>query len=52
MTVKELIEFLSKQPAGATIKAWNPEAEEYEEVTGAVWGFDGVLFFQTTTDER
>jgi hypothetical protein len=47
MTVNELIEFLSAQPFGLTVKTWNPDADEYEEVTGAVFGQDGVLFLQT-----
>ena len=51
MTVKELIEFLSAQPADATIKTWSPEADEYEEATGAVFSPDGVLFLQTATKQ-
>ncbi len=48
MTVTELIEFLSAQPLGAPVKTWSPETEDYEEVIGAVWSLDGVLFFQTS----
>jgi hypothetical protein len=47
MTVKELIEFLSVHPPGVTLKAWSPETDDYEDVTGAVWSVDGVLFLQT-----
>jgi hypothetical protein len=47
MTIKELIEFLSVLPPGDTLKAWSPETDKYEDVIGAVWGRDGVLFLQT-----
>ena len=47
MTVAELIEFLSQQPGDTTVRTWSAEADEYEEVTGAVFGQDGTLFLQT-----
>jgi hypothetical protein len=46
MTVKQLIELLSKMPLSTPVKAWDAESEEYEAVTGVLWDADGV-FVQT-----
>jgi hypothetical protein len=38
VTVRELIEMLSKAPPNAKVRAFDPESNEHEEITGMVYG--------------
>lgn len=48
MTVAELIDRLSKLPQVAKVRAWDPDSDEYEDVTGLDWDDGGMeLLIQT-----
>lgn len=45
MTTEEMIIRLAEMPLHAVVKAWDPNTEQYEEVTG-------FLFLPTTAESR
>lgn len=50
MTAGDLMVLFSKIARDARVKAWDPDSEEYEEVTGIVWDDDGTHVIIQTDD--
>jgi hypothetical protein len=48
MTVKELIEALSKYPEDTPVHAWDFDESEYDEVTGIEWEISGGWIYLLT----
>jgi hypothetical protein len=52
MTVKQLLELLSKLPPQVEVFAFDPDDEEYEPVSGIVWDPDGHDLYIETAPSR
>jgi len=52
MTVKELVEALSKYPSDTPVQAWDFDEGSYEAVTGLDWEIDGGWIFILTGDPQ